>query len=449
MRTANWVLMLAPTALASYSLSRAVGAAAILALTFVAFTTAPSNRLNLTWPCAILPAISLPIVLRWYDSATMVKAGFFILACAVIARAVSTSASKRSAVISLIDGAGLFGVASVALWLAGFTSNSTRTGGLWNTMTGGARVIFPLSNSWAVTPNVAAVYLAAVVPLIIADRRHRLPRLIAFVCGLAVLVLSDSRTGLVAAFSVIAMVVLIPRFFRRVTPPMVFVCLLMPFIYGAIQSIVNWALMSFSTAVPWLVRPTLNGRDYVWLSAINHYRDRVDYVHQMFGYGIGGQAKSGAVEYYWSRDYANIASADLASPHNSMLQLLFDGGWLAVAIFVVTVVCCAWALSRSASTVEGTSALLALVVTGITGTALSPSHMEPTWWLLLALVMIAFAREEPGQAIDKPTLQPAGRVPAENLRQMARAGNLESRSHAGNSDTLTPSPASPLRPRPR
>jgi O-antigen ligase len=351
--------------------------------------------------------------------------------------------------VSLIDGAGLFVVASVALWLAGFTSNSTRTGGLWNTVTGGARVIFPLSNSWAATPNVAAVYVAAVVPIIIADRRHRLPRLIALVCGLAVLVLSDSRTGLVTAVSVTALVVLIPRIFRRVTPLLVAICLPAPFIYVALQNIIDWTLVSISTVVPWLVRPTLNGRDYVWLSAINHYRDRIDYVHQMFGYGIGGQAKSGAAEYYWSRDYADIASADLASPHNSMLQLLFDGGWLAVTIFVVTVVWCAWVLSRSASTVEGLSALLALVVTGITGTAQSPSHMEPTWWLLLALVMIAFAREEPRQAIDQPTPRAAGRVPTENLRMLARAGNLVSPSHSGNIDILTPSPASPLRPRPR
>jgi hypothetical protein len=390
--TSNWVLTAAPTVFASYVISRSLGLVAICALALAAFSMSPANRLKLAWPCAILPALSLPIVLRWYDSTTMAKAAFFLLACTIIACGVAMSPSRSSALISLIDGAGLFTVASLTLWLAGVKGHSTRTAGVVNTITGGERVIFPLSPSMSASANIAAVYLAAAIPVIVACRRHRPTRLIAIGCAAAVLVLADSRTGLISAMCVSACVVLIPRTFRRFTPPLVGFCLLFPFIYGSLQGNVDWALTSLNETLPWLVRSTLNGRDYVWEAALSYYQS-IDDLHQIYGFGIGGPAKSGAAAYYWHPRFSGIASVDQVSPHNSMLQLLFDGGWLTVVVFMAVLICTAVVLARSASTVGSLAALLSLVVGGVTSTALSPTHAEPTWWVLLAVVMTAFAQE--------------------------------------------------------
>ena len=391
--TPNWVLIAAPTVFATATLSRPLGAGATLALAAAAFWTSPPKGLKLTWACAILPVVSLLIVLRWHDSKTMVKAAFFVVACLIIARAVTNSVSKASALVSLIDGAGVFTVASVALWSVGITGDPQRTGGLWNTITGGARVIFPLSNSLAATPAVAAVFLAAVIPVVVIYQRHRMPRMAAAGCAVAVLVLADSRAGLLAAVVIGACVSLIPKTFRRFTPPLLGVGLIAPFIYTQLQDMVQWTLSSFSSVAPWLLRPTLNRRDDIWSRALAHYEDRIDWFHQIFGFGVYGQTKSGAVHYYWDRQYTAVGDAEGATPHNSMLQVLFDGGAFTVGIFVVTLVWAGWVLAKSASTTVGLSMLAGLVIVSTTEAALSPGHAQPPWWLLVAVLMIAFSKE--------------------------------------------------------
>ncbi len=388
----NWVLIAAPTLIAAASIGLAVGAAATALLAVMAFwPRGGPGPLRLTWGCMVLPAAALIVAVRSNSDDAEYRMVYFAVICAVIFRAVSVSKSKVSAMVSLADGVGLFAAVSVALWLAGVGGGYQRTSGLWNSITGGQRIIFPLSNSLTVTPALAAVFLAAAIPLLIQYRRGRWIRLVFALSAVAVCVLADSRSSLIAAVIVGLCVTLIPRAFRWAAPAAVAVTLLIAFLYSWSQAAILWALETASSFAPWLARPTLRRRDYIWDRAIEHYVERIDWVHQMFGYGAYGQAESGAVRYYWSREYGGVGNVEFATPHNSMLQLLFDGGWVTAGILLVVAVLAARTLARSGSVV-GVAMLVALTIVGATEVALSPGHAQPTWWVLLAVVTIAFAR---------------------------------------------------------
>jgi hypothetical protein len=399
--TPNLALIALPTILASSAVSIRAGVyATALAVVLTFWIRPPNGGIKLAWPCAILPAAAFVIVLRPNYPSTAFTVLFFVLGSIAIVRAVQVSESKSSALVSLIDGMGLFSVASIVLWLAGFNGVHDRTAGLENSLTGAERVIFPLSSSLAATPGLASVYIAAVIPILIVFRQYRFRRLIAVVCAGSIFVLTDSRVSLVGALVLVACVLLTPRLFRAAAPWVTAVSLIVPFIYGYVQDAVGRVLTGASSYMPWLVRAhekasTLANRDYIWSQSISFYTVRVDWVHQAFGFGSYGQAESGASA-YWGFSGFGI-DEQLLTPHSSMLQIFFDGGWLIASIFAATIIYIAWVLSRRTSPIDlaGSSMLAALSIVGSTEVALSPGHAQPTWWVLLALSMIVFSRARP------------------------------------------------------
>ncbi len=408
----NLVLTTLPTILAgsAISLNAATYVAALLTILVLWIRPSPTERIRLNWTCAILPALALAIFLRPNYPSTAINVIFFILGCILVVRAVQLSSSIENAVVSLIDGIGLFLVTSVALWLAGFRGPQERSVGLENSLTGGERVIFPLSNSLAATPAVAAVFTAAIVPVLITYRKYRAPRLLATLCAIGIFALSDSRISLVAALIVSASALLIPRLFRTAAPWLIGGLLLVPFLYTYIQNLVGRLVSAVGIYAPWFVRSgenasTLNGRDYIWAQSLDFYRTRIDWVHQMFGFGSFGHAESGASATY-NANFGGFGRDDrLLTPHNSMLQLLLDGGWIVAAVAAITLIYMAWLLSRrnSPAMLSGLAMLVTLSIVGVTEVALSPGHAQPTWWVLLTLSTIALS--QPSLARSETRLQ--------------------------------------------
>jgi hypothetical protein len=400
--TPNLILIVLPTILASAAISirASVGAIAVVAVAIFWMRQSQRIRIAPAWPCAILPAIGLAIVGRPNYPSTAYTVVFFAVGCVVVAGAVFLSSSRSSALTSLNDGIGLFLVASVVLRLIGLDAQGSPKELLPNAITGGERVAFPLTSAQAATPAMATVYLAAVMPILLSSSRYRVPRLIALAAAIDVLVLADRRAALFGALFLAAGLLLVPRLFRRAAPYLVGASLIIPFIYRFVQAAVGQVMLAASSPLPWLLRPgesptTLHGRDYVWSQSIDFYWNRVDKVHQTFGYGSFGNGASGV-----SANYGNLfdtLSGDrrLVTPHNSMLQLLFDGGWVFATVFAATICYLAWLLSRrsSATDLAGLAMLMALSIVGITEVALSPSHTQPTWWVLVALGMISFSKE--------------------------------------------------------
>lgn len=394
--TPNPVLIAAPTALAATALGPSIGATAVAALAVIAFWPRRSRGgLHLAFGSVALPLTALA-VLRPNTENAEYRTVFFVTAALILARAVTLSASKPDAVTSLIDGVGLFVVASLALWLAGVSGESLRTAGIdgGNTLTGGTRVVFPLSTSLAATGSMAAVYLAAALPVLIMHRTHRLPRVVAVLSAAAVCILSDTRSAILAGVLLAGFVLLAPKLFRRAAPWLAGFALAVPFIYAQIQATITAVLAVLNSVAPWLARPTLRGRESIWPRALHHYSERVDWVDQMIGFGMGGQARSGASSYYGAAARFEGFGGDPRnmSPHNSMLQILFDGGWIMAGVVAAVILGAAFVLR---SDLAGLVMLVALAVVSVTEVALSPAHMQPTWWVLVALSMIAFAKAAP------------------------------------------------------
>lgn len=395
----NPVLVVLPTALASSSVNQGVGAGAAAVAAFGAIWLRTRNpNLQLTWFCAILPLLAVVIVMRPNHPSTVYTLVFVVIGLLATVLAIQNSNTKLDAIVSLYGGIGLFLVASLLLWLAGFVGTTDRTAGLENSITGGQRVIFPLSASLGATPGTAAVYLAAAVPVLVIVRRYRMLHILTAICATAIIILSDSRVSLLTAIALTIFVLLAPRLFRAAAPWVACFVLVLPFIYQKIQT----AVAALSTEVPWLIRPdeqagTLARRDFIWAQSLEFYATRIDWFHQMFGFGSSGHVKSGASAYY-SNHFAGLNSdSSLLTPHNSMLQILFDGGWLVSCIFAVVIFCLAWKLSHQESPFSLITLCLvvALTIVGVTEVALSPTHAQgqPCWWLLAALTIVVFSRE--------------------------------------------------------
>ena len=398
--TPNWVLVLLPTALSGASVSVAIGAAAAVVAAVATIWLRPQvTRVELTWACAILPAVAMFIALRPNYPATVFHLIFVALVCIVVALAVPLSKSKTDALVSLVDGVGLFLVASLALWLVGFSGEADRTVGLDNTLTGGQRAIFPLSTSLAATPGMAAVYIATVIPILIIFPKRRILRLLVVACAVAIMILSDSRVSLLGAVLLSACVLVMPRLFRTVAPWLIGFLWIVPLIYPVIQS----GVATVSSMAPWLTRAdeqagTLARRDFIWSQSREFYSTRIDWFHQAFGYGSFGHLKSGASAFYYGHFGGLGTEVRLLTPHSTTLQILFDGGWLTACVLGGTIIYLAVTLARrsSATDLAGLSMLVALVIVSITEVALSPSHAhtQPTWWVLVVLGTIVFSRDK-------------------------------------------------------
>jgi hypothetical protein len=132
----------------------------------------------------------------------------------------------------------------------------------------------------------------------------------------------------------------------------------------------------------------------------------------MFGFGSFGNTASGVSANY-ARMFVDVSGdRRLVTTHNSMLQFLFDGGWAITIVFAATVCYMAWVLSRRSSIMDlsGLATLTALSIVSATEVALSPSHAYPTWWVLMAVGMIAFSRE-PSSPAQTETKEPTGGEP--------------------------------------
>jgi hypothetical protein len=392
----NFILVALPSVLSTAAISRPLSVYATVALGLVAFAMRPNSRLILTWECAILPVAAIAIVARPNYPTTGFSVVFFCLGCIVLARAIYVSTSRASAITSLIDGVGLFLAVSVGLFELGIRGTQERTAGLENSLTGGVRAFFPLSGSLGATPAMAAVYLAAVMPILITQRGGRWARLLCVGAALSIFILSDTRASLLGALFLAAWVLLAPRMFRRLAPWLVGTSMAVALIYTYIQAAVGYLMVAASDYVPWLVRQgekpaTLNGRDFIWSNSVSYYVSQIDWIRQMIGFGAYGHAASGASSTYNS-GFRGFGDRRLITPHNSTIQLLFDGGWLITGTVVTTLIITALLLARRTTPVDlaALATLVALAVVGITEVGLSPGHAQPTWWILLALNVITF-----------------------------------------------------------
>ncbi len=396
----NPLLIALPTVIALGNIHTSAAAGAVVLIGMVALVTAhqTTDRIRLTVASLVLPVAGLTVALRPYQAST-VGPMFYLFVSVSLALVVGISRSRRSATISLIDGLGVLLIAAIVLRLAGIGTPSDHAPAVMgNLLTGGERVLFPLAGGLAGAPALAAAYLVATVLIIRRIPNHRTYRICGALAASYVLVAGDRRSALFAVIVLLLVIAWTPKRFRQVAP----------WTIGALLALPLWLHLTglltarfVTTSAPLLKRTGerdmqgLNDRLEIWSRALEFYQNRVDWFHQAFGFGTSGQVVSGA-----SMTYRNLFSGqgdqNSKSIHNSVVQAMFDGGWITATGLLVSVVCLAWVLSRSNST--GDLAALAMLTTvaivGSTESLLSPGSTQPPWWILVALGMIGFSQDE-------------------------------------------------------
>lgn len=397
----NLALLALPTTISifTYHYAAALLIASIILVSFISNGNV-NNRLKPRWSCAILPAGALLIALRPNSPTTELEVLFFVAVLIAVMRAVYLSNSKACAFISLHDGVGIFLIATVALWFTGF-----RTGVVYdfgkNFITGGDRILFPLTSTLATAPTMASAYVVAFPVVMMVTRRHRVLRFTAFLAAIYILIQSDRRSALFAVVFITIFVIAARRIFRHIAPFVIGVALTTPILTASFP-----AASGLSSVVTGLMTPfrrtredisTLNGRSGIWTNSLQFYEDRIDPFHQLFGYGTWGHVKSGASSTYASLFSGLYRVRASRSPHSTVLQLLFDGGWITAVSFTSVLIGAAWVMARGMSPghLVGLSMLAAMSFVGATENILAPYLTAVPFWMTAVIVTAALSRECP------------------------------------------------------
>lgn len=397
----NFALVALPTAISIFTYHY-VAAIVIVSIVLASFISDKNRIASLkpTWLCAILPAGALLIILRPNYPTPEIDVFFFLAVLAAIAQAIYRSDSRAGAILSLHDGVGLFLIVSVALWLVGFHTGVAYHFGK-NIITGGDRILFPITSTLAMAPTMAAAYMVALPIIMIATRNCRIFRTVAFLSAMVVLIQSDRRSALFAVVFITAIAIAAPLMFRRLAPWIIGVALASPILIVAFP-----AASGLTSFLAGLMTPfqrtheditTLNSRSGIWTKSLEYYQVHIDFVHQMLGYGTYGQVTSGASSAYGSV-FASLRSTwGLKSPHSTVLQLLFDGGWITAISFTSTLFCAAWVLARGVSPINlaGLAMLTAMSFVGATENILGPHLTAIPFWMAAVIVTVALSRECP------------------------------------------------------
>lgn len=298
---------------------------------------------------------------------------------------VCISNSNRLALLtSFVDGLGLYLGASVAgYFLLGLRSPSagSRLDSSLDSTTGlfGDRVFFPFAQNLVAPAAVAVAFIAGATPLILANSERRKIRTVGLVAGWFVLLAVDSRAPMAAALVAMLVAGLRPRWLRRGAAPLSVAILLLPFAYPAVQATFQ-RVIGAAEGTTALVRQRegstgeLNGRATVWKRTIKHV-GTLSREQRLLGFGPNGQIASGTSRTYVKLFKGGFANPLAASPHNSVLQQILDGGYLG-ALLLLTAIYTALrriqaAAQLDASWLAAPSMMLAMSVVGMTESVLA------------------------------------------------------------------------------
>ncbi|OZD63130.1 O-antigen ligase family protein [Rhodococcus sp. 06-1460-1B] len=398
-RHALWLVAL-PTILAVASRSATAAAFATAVLLLLMSPIRTTGRAFLVQPHVICLALVIALIIcRPNYPAVPVQLVFIALAIAASVRAVQLAGDRATAFIAILDGVGIYLLASVVLYLAGMRSSaaSGRSAGLENGLTGMERVIFPLSNSLATTPALAAVFIVGAAALVRRDSPLRKTRIAAIVLAIAMLVLSEARLVLFAAPMLGLVALFVPQLLRTLTPIITIAAAALPFVYPSVQSLVAESTIRAEALLPNATRAgeevgSLNQRDFIWSRSISFIESDATYPQRFFGSGMFGHAASGGSKSYYPQFDGLGRDASLMTPHSTAVQILFDAGFVGSVLMLVAVLGVVFTLRKQPGTRPAQAAqgmIAALMIASTTEVTLSVAHAQLTWWVFVMIVAAA------------------------------------------------------------
>lgn len=342
----------------------------------------------------VLPAgLLLACVAVVFRSDAYMTALLFILAAAIL---VLASGKRESAYASLLAGLSLYLVANIAGWLAGLKSpsSSVRIGGYDSA--GGVfdeRVFFPFSRAINESSYIGAALIVAVAAMIRVRQRPAWYHWVGVVAGVVVLVASNSRTPLLLAVLLATALLITPRVARNAAPYVVGVALLLPFLLTPLQPVIRWAGGLIESS-DYLARGQtleqitgLGTRDVIWTQSVHFWINHVDSAtQQLVGFGYNGHAASGASAYYLSGIGDFLANRTALTMHNSILQTLFDAGFVGAVILFTVTVFAVRRYGRDSDLLPMFAVVVMLALSGVTEVSIAPGLSQTPAFLLLYLV---------------------------------------------------------------
>jgi hypothetical protein len=373
-------------------------------------------------PLALLAAATALVLGRPTPGVSATVYGLIILVLvAVIAVAAAIQNDARAAISSLINGLGLYLLMNVLGHLAGLKSPGAgdRVGAV-NESSGFTRVIFPFTTALDEAATVAAVFVAAVPILLVAERHWRWFRVACLAAGILVAWSGASRTALLIAVALPVIYFSMPRVLRWIGQ--------VAALFAATSAVLLPPIMEFSgKAVAPVLKVLAPGRDTasgdveslsnrskIWSRSLDFWNNHVHtWSDQLFGFGQTGQFRSGV-----SLTYADILSEAsryprLGTVHNAFLQQLFDGGVVGWGLLTL---CTLWTALRLANRLAdwgpyaraAVVAFAALMFSSTVSVPISPGLLQMGYFLLLMLVAISCQVARPAPA--PPSAEP---LPAE------------------------------------
>ncbi len=395
----DWIVLILPTVLTIQLFREKVGFLSLGLLVAWSLIRKPRGHFRVEpGPLSLLLASSLVVLSRPTGITTLTT---FVLLSILVIRLVTTTDARRI-LTSLIDGCGLFLLASVVTYAIGMRSPAIRLDNLADD-SGFVRIIFPLSSSINIPPIIAAIYVTAFVFLFWEQGGPR--RWLRIACLLAaslVLIGGGTRPMVAAPILILIALFLAPSAARWIAQAAAVLAACSPFL---LPTFINSSVFQDVVQVAASLTPTrttdlttvssFGGREFIWRGALNYWNGWVDSAPAvLLGFGQSGPYKSGAYHAYREELSWLVRNPELATLHSSALQQLFDGGVLGLLLMLIATI---WASTRLASRqrdwgnlgLAAVTTMTILSLSAITEASLAPGPGQHTFWLFMVVIGIA------------------------------------------------------------
>lgn len=197
------------------------------------------------------------------------------------------------------------------------------------------RVSFPLATGINSYGSVVGGVLTIVLILFFNYTKYRTYTLVGILCLLLTLLLTDTRSSIFYAIIISIVISYLIKKQQHLNGAYIKIIPLLP-IFGPFLLILLLTILSQTSIGASLSRSTEdlatgNSRALIWGFSTAHFLDFVP-IH-IIGYGEYGHYSSG-VSKNWGYLFNVWENGDLTHPHNTILAILFDYGYLGVTVFI-------------------------------------------------------------------------------------------------------------------
>lgn len=233
----------------------------------------------------------------------------------------------------------LFALINIVFWIMGYEADSSGDYSIGSSILLASiglnvdRVKFPFTNGINSYSSVIGLLFSVELVYVFIIKRKNFKTLFTLFIFFITLLLTDSRFALLSSLLVFCLLYFLKRrktiSFARFFP---YLFVLGPFLVFALLPLLastgNFSLISRSDEDIM----TGNARFIIWIYSLDEFLSFQ--TNHLIGYGLFGHFASGTSK-FWSGYFGYMANAETVHPHNTVLSILFDYGYLGAIIFLL------------------------------------------------------------------------------------------------------------------